>query len=73
MTSEKELQDAFDKMAASAMKVKRDRDTLLEACRAAWGALDDVYDVDQCVEFPFRGAGQVMAELRKAIDHAEAD
>jgi hypothetical protein len=78
MTSEKELQDAFDKMAATAMKVKRDRDALLEACRTAWYVLDDVYDVDepapgQRKEYPFAGAGQLIAKLRKAIDQAEAD
>lgn len=49
---------------------------LLEACRSAFEALDDRYDVDEPLgevlrESPFQGAGKIMRFLRQAIAKAE--
>lgn len=45
---------------------------LLAACKAAYDELDNIYDVDQPAgespkEYPFNGAGELMAKLRSAI------
>jgi hypothetical protein len=78
MTTETELHDSFDRMARKALRVKEDRDRLLAACKTAYNALDNIYDVDEPepgrkIEHPFSGAGQVMRKLRTAIDSAEED
>lgn len=49
---------------------------LLEACRDAFEALDNVYDVDEPEpghqkEIPFSGIGSLLTTLRAAIDKAE--
>lgn len=49
---------------------------LLEACLAAYDALDNVYDVDAPTpghykEHPFSGAGAVLSRLIRAIKKAE--
>lgn len=74
-TSEQQLQDSFDSMAKTALRVKRERDALLKACQRAYDELDNHYDVDQPAgerprEYPFSGAGELMTELKRVIDKA---
>jgi len=76
MTSVQELNDSFDELEKTAMRIKAERDALLEACKFAFLQLDDHYDVDQdgerTREIPFNGAGEVMRALRAAIDKTES-
>lgn len=75
MISVQELNDSFDSLAKTALRIKAERDMLLAACKLAWAELDNHYDVDQdgerAREMPFNGAGEVMRALRAAIDKAE--
>ena len=63
MTTSEELNNSFDKMEKVALKVKRDRDNLLWACR---GALACLTSGDLTPEMAIR-------RLRNAIEQAERD
>jgi len=74
-TSQQELNDSFDSLALTALRVKTERDTLLAACQRAYAELDIRYDVDRDsngghTESPFNGAGELMRVLKSAIDKA---
>ena len=76
MTTAAELRDSIDSFAKKAFRIRDQRDALLAACKEAYEALDNVYDVDQpepdhFVESPFSGAGEVMRSLKCAIEKAE--
>lgn len=67
---------ALDKLGKTALQIADERNALLAACRIAFKALDDAYDVDEPQpghprEYPFAGAGLVMQALRVAIGKAE--
>ena len=75
MTTQQQLNQSFDKLAETALQVKRERDLLLKACQRAYADLDNHYDVDQYSEgggreYPFSGAGELMTMLKRAIDKA---
>lgn len=77
MATNKELNESFDSMAQTALRVKAERDALLVACQRAYAELDDRYDVDRDsnggrTESPFNGAGELMLVLKNAIDKAVA-
>lgn len=57
MSTFAELNKSFDKMEATALRCKAERDVLLEACRAALYALGE--------------RGPVAAHIRSAIKFAE--
>jgi hypothetical protein len=75
-TAEEQLNDSFDSLSRTAMRVKGERDALLLACLAAEEAIDSHYDVDQpepghFKEYPFSGAGEILRKLRAAIEKAD--
>ena len=74
MTTSQQLNDSFDRMSQTALRVKRERDELLKACQRAYEELDNIYDVDRGTdytkEYPFSGAGVLMSVLKRAIDKA---
>jgi hypothetical protein len=77
MTTSKELNESFDSMEKSALRVKAERDALLAACQRAYADLDNHYEVDRDsdgshTEYPFNGAGELMNVLKAAIDKAVA-
>ena len=69
------LEQSFDHLAKTALRIKAGRDHLLAACTTALEMLDNVYDVDEPEpghrkEYPFSGAGDLMNKLRTAIAFA---
>jgi len=69
------LEQSFDHLEKTALKVKADRDCLLNVCTLALEMLNNVYDVDEPEpghrkEYPFSGAGELMDKLRTAIAFA---
>ncbi len=76
MTSVKELNESFESLSLKVLKVKRDRDTLLEACKIA---LPFLYD---CVRRPPNSfstarvgsdAEDSLKAMETAIKQAESD
>ena len=73
MTTYNQLENAITSLETSALKVKRERDALLQTCVLAYKELDNVYDVDEPEpghrkEYPFSGAGELMSKLRLVIE-----
>lgn len=68
MTTSQELHDSIDSLTRTALKVKRDRDQLLTACKRLLKFTDELCDdVDVSKHYP-------SAEFaRKAIAQAESD
>lgn len=78
MTTAKQLNASFDSMAATALRIKSERDALLAACKAVYAALDERYDEGRDSEgrnkeYPFSGASALMSMLKRAIDKAERE
>ena len=63
MKGEQELNDSFDRLTQTALRIKDERELLLVACKLAWNALDG----EHMQEIPF-----IMYALRTAIDKAES-
>lgn len=75
--TDKDLNDSLDRLAKTALALKASHNELLAVANAALEALDDVYDVDQphgesAKEYPFRGAGELMTRLSRAIKKGES-
>lgn len=71
------LDESFERLSTTALRIKADRDALLNVCKVAYEALDNVYDVDESEpghykEYPFSGAGGLLSALRRAIEKSEA-
>lgn len=45
MTTEQELDESFDRLAETALRVKKDRDDLLQACKEVRDLIDGYIDI----------------------------
>jgi hypothetical protein len=75
MTTREELNQSFDRLSQTVLRVKAERDALLAVAKRVYAELDDRYDVDQegehSREIPFNGAGELMGLLRNVVEKCE--